>query len=97
MTKSDLKFKMFIAHAVCCDSLILLLRPRAYVSCKCGNTSVDAGDGYYHRINTKHSTPIPKFYRQPKKGVFYMVTKTKKTNGTKRKDKIVDKGFERGT
>ena len=73
-----IKFKPFIAHAMCCDSLLLLMRARAYVSCKCGKTSVDAGDGHYHRLNVHEGIEFPPFYRQQKKGSLVMVRKKKK-------------------
>lgn len=72
------KFKPFIAHATCCDSLMLMMRPRAYVSCKCGGTSVDAGNGFYHRLNVKEGIQLPPFYWQAKKGSLLMVRKKKK-------------------
>lgn len=81
-TKS--KFKLFVAHAKCCDSLLLLLKPRWYVSCECGKTSVDAGDGYYHRLNVHEGVEPPPFYYQNKRGQMFL--KTKK-NGKKRKNK----------
>lgn len=69
---------MFIAHAKCCDSLILLLKPRWYVSCKCGKTSVDAGDGYYHRLNVHEGVEMPPFYWQKKRGDMHLTQKAKK-------------------
>jgi len=83
-----MSFKMFIAHAKCCDSLILLLKPRWYVSCKCGKTSVDAGDGYYSRLNVAEGVEYPSFYKQKKSVNFFL----ENTNGKKRKNKNSDKG-----
>lgn len=71
-------FKMFIAHAKCCDTLLLLLKPRWYVSCKCGKTSVDAGDGYYHRLNVHEGVEMPPFYWQKKRGDMLLTRKAKK-------------------
>lgn len=72
------KFKPFVAHAQCCDSILLLLRPRAYVGCKCGKTSVDAGDGYYHRLNVHDGVALPPFYWQRKKGDAVLLRKKKR-------------------
>ena len=71
-------FKPFIAHSQCCDSLLLLMRPRMYVSCKCGATAVDAGNGLYHRLNVKEGVQLPPFYYQNKKGSLIMVRKKKR-------------------
>jgi len=60
-------FKPFIVRTACCDSLLLMTRPRVYVTCSCGATAVDAGNGYYHRINTPHSLDILTFYRPTRK------------------------------
>jgi hypothetical protein len=73
-----IKFKPFVAHAQCCDSILLLLRARAYVSCKCGKTSVDAGDGYYHRLNVHEGVSLPLFYWQRKKGDTVLLRKKKR-------------------
>jgi hypothetical protein len=72
------KFKPFVAHAQCCDSILLLLRARAYVGCRCGKTSVDAGDGHYHRLNLHEGVPYPPFYYQKKKGDALMVRRKKR-------------------
>lgn len=72
------KFKPFIAHSTCCDSLMLMMRPREYVTCVCGATSVDAGNGYYHRMNIKEGVEMPHFYWQRKKGSLLMVRKKKR-------------------
>lgn len=80
------KFKPFIARTNCCDSLILLTRERQYTSCPCGKTSVDAGDGYYHRINCHEDTGLPVFYRfhrMARKHKNIMVCKKKLTKGPK--------------
>jgi hypothetical protein len=71
MTKKK-TFKGFIALTSCCDSLLILMRPRAYVECSCGRTSVDAGDGYYYRLNLHEGIDAPKFYQQAKKGSLVM-------------------------
>ena len=78
LTMPSHKFKPFIAHAKCCDSLLLLLKPRVYVSCTCLKTAVDAGDGYYHRLNVHDGVELPRFYYQKKKGSFTMVSRKKK-------------------
>lgn len=67
------KFKPFIARSNCCDTLLMLLRPRAYVTCKCGKTAVDAGDGLYYRMNVEGGVRVPTFYSQKKKGDKVMV------------------------
>lgn len=72
-------FKPFVARAECCDTLLLLMKPRVYLSCKCGKTSVDAGDGYYHRLNVHEGVALPTFYWQRKKGAMTMVPKRKRT------------------
>lgn len=71
-------FKPFVARAECCDTLLLLMKPRVYLSCKCGKTSVDAGDGYYHRLNVHEGVALPVFYWQTKKGAMIMAPKRKK-------------------
>lgn len=76
--KKEITFKPFIARANCCDSLLLLMKQRVYVSCKCGKTSVDAGDGYYHRLNVIEGVELPRFYYQKKKGSLVMVSRKKK-------------------
>ncbi len=80
MTKNA--FKPFVAHAKCCDALLLLMRPRAYVTCVCGKTSVDAGDGYYHRLNVHEGVELPPFYWQKKKGSLVMTPKRKQKAGS---------------
>jgi hypothetical protein len=77
-TMPSSKFKPFIAHAKCCDSLLLLLKPRVYVACTCLKTAVDAGDGHYHRMNIHEGVEMPRFYSQKKKGSFVMVSGRKK-------------------
>jgi hypothetical protein len=54
------------------------MKPRVYVSCKCGKTAVDAGDGYYHRLNVHEGVETPRFYYQKKKGSLVMVSRKKK-------------------
>ena len=54
------------------------MRPRMYVSCKCGATAVDAGNGLYHRLNVKEGVQLPPFYYQNKKGSLIMVRKKKR-------------------
>lgn len=49
-----------------------------YVSCKCGRTSVDAGDGLYSRVNSHDGIPLPKYYKQSKKGSLVMTSKQSK-------------------
>jgi hypothetical protein len=61
-------FKPFIARARCCDSLLMLFRPRQYTECQCGKTSVDAGDGGYWRMNVVDSAPLPLIYSQEDRG-----------------------------
>lgn len=73
-----IKFKPFVARSKCCESLLLLMRPRFYVSCPCGKTSVDAGNGYYHRLNVHEGVEMPTFYYQKKKGSLVMIPKKKK-------------------
>lgn len=74
---SDAKFKPFAVHAKCCDSILILARPRAYVACKCEKTAIDAGDGFYWRMNLDESAPRPAFY-QARRGKHYL-TRTKGT------------------
>lgn len=78
MSHTPKMFKPFIARSQCCDSLLLLMKPRVYVTCKCKKTSVDAGDGYYHRLNVHEGIGYPIFYRQSKKGSLVMVSRKKK-------------------
>jgi len=54
------------------------MKPRVYVTCKCKKTSVDAGDGYYHRLNVHEGIGYPTFYRQSKKGSLMMVSRKKR-------------------
>ena len=65
-------FKGFVARSACCDSLLLLMRPRDYVACSCGKTAVDAGDGHYYRMNIHEGIDPPSFYQQAKKGSLVM-------------------------
>ena len=58
--------------------MLLLMKQRVYVSCKCGKTSVDAGNGYYHRLNVIEGVELPRFYYQKKKGSLVMVSRKKK-------------------
>ena len=77
-TSHKTKFKPFVAHAMCCDTMLLLVRPRAYVTCKCKWTSVDAGDGHYFRTNVHQEALPPVFYWQKKKGSMVMSRKGRK-------------------
>lgn len=65
MKKQKSKFKPFVTQCVHCKDLLLLVRPRMYITCGCKKTSVDAGDGYYMRYNcidipTEYWTYYPK-------------------------------------
>lgn len=60
------KFQPFIAQCGSCGDLLVLARPRLYLSCGCGVTSVDAGDGYYMRVNTMEGYRYPEFYQSVK-------------------------------
>lgn len=73
-------FQPFIARTACCDSLLLMTRERQYTSCPCNKTSVDAGDGYYHRVNCDESVGLPtlyKFHHMKKKHRGVMVRRKK--------------------
>ena len=83
MPNKKITFKPFVVRSGCCDSILLLIRPKIYLTCKCGNTSIDAGDGYYMRTNIVEGTPLPIYYRQPKKGSYVMVARPKKKTSTK--------------
>lgn len=48
MTKPK-RFLPYAATCGKCGDLIVTTRPRHFVSCKCGLSSIDAGDGYYWR------------------------------------------------
>lgn len=46
------KPKMFLPYAATCGSckdLMVTVRPRHFVTCKCGDSNLDAGDGIYWR------------------------------------------------
>jgi len=70
-------FKPFVARAMCCDALILLLHARQFTACPCGKTSVDAGDGVYWRMNVEESAPLPVFYSHSEHGSRVMTRKGK--------------------
>lgn len=42
-------FRPYAATCGICHDLMVTLRPRHFVSCKCGASNLDAGDGLYWR------------------------------------------------
>lgn len=47
------KKKWYPVAGMCgkCQDLMVTVRPRHFVSCKCNESSIDAGDEYYFRYN----------------------------------------------
>lgn len=43
-------FKPMVFIAQCCDTALLLRRPHQLVACKCKQVTMDAGNGYTHRV-----------------------------------------------
>ena len=43
------QFLPYAATCSVCDDLMVTVKPRHFVTCKCGKSNLDAGDGYYWR------------------------------------------------
>ena len=47
--KAKVMFLPYAATCNHCDDLMVTVRPRHFVTCSCGASNLDAGDGYYWR------------------------------------------------